>query len=624
MDVKKLVQKTKILDSRLVNKTPVKGIQQTGMSITSVPFTSVSSSQSQITFNVNVPSLNTVVHREIPLTASVVLKARLIAGVATPVADTILEFKNGSQFSLNFFPLHQMINNIQLTINDCSISSNQGDIIAELARLMDTPTNRKQMTCPNKLPRLARNDVYTQYSGGNPMLGGFDAQSPDYVGNGAFHVELCSDAEGRPIGAAAAEYTVDGVTVPTLNRGINLHRAEVKDAAGAVVTSEIKLGNDIPIIAQNGFPVFLKFTSTENLRISPLLFNNIYGNECGMYGVNNLQVILSLKRPTNVFMNNIASGAHNVTIHSVDFADTKGFSNSRLDCTFITPPIDMKLPNMQVLPVMDFPRYVSNHSLGAVLEKGKTVDFQSQTITLSEIPEMVMIYVKPREKKASENDFILPIEKISINFDNFAGLLSSMNRNHLYNMSVDNGLNMDYNTYFGDISSSGGLHHAIGAPLCLRFGRDIPLQAGQSSGVLGQFSFQCNVTVKNPASNIHNYPAQTNFQLFIVAISSGYMITSNGSSQVVKSILSESDVLSTKFSGATDQDIKTAAYGGSVLSRIGDFGNYALKKAKQLGDKAVDKVADKALDYGIKKYVVGSAKAEGKRRSRKVKLSELM
>jgi hypothetical protein len=224
---------------------------------------------------------------------------------------------------------------------------------------------------------------------------------------------------------------------------------------------------------------------------------------------------------------------------------------------------------------MEFPRYVTNLTMNQASTLGATIptsqggrtgatSYSSNTITLPNIPDLIMVYAKPSTVGATigtaalytnqsptgvwdscMSDFTLPISAISINFDNFSGLLASHTQYELYKMSVNNGLDMDFSTWTGEskrvpASGTGTPYIGLcGGPLVLRPGRDFALQAGQAPGLVGNFSLQFNVTLGNQfAAPI------TSIGLYVVPISSGFFETIKGSSRIIKGVLTEQDILS--------------------------------------------------------------------------------
>lgn len=186
---------------------------------------------------------------------------------------------------------------------------------------------------------------------------------------------------------------------------------------------------------------------------------------------------------------------------------------------------------------------------------------QSQTITLPNIPDLLLIYVKPAAygdstsnwvPAVTQGDWSLPITQISVNFDNFSGLLANHTQEELYSMSVHNGIDMDWNEWSGlgvvPFASSlalagtlnvvgGGQVGLAGGPLVLRPGRDFALQSGQAPGLVGNFTLQFQLTVQNftGASQTPN--------IYVVPISSGFFETIKGSSRIIKGVLSEQEIL---------------------------------------------------------------------------------
>jgi hypothetical protein len=155
---------------------------------------------------------------------------------------------------------------------------------------------------------------------------------------------------------------------------------------------------------------------------------------------------------------------------------------------------------------MEFPRYITQPQ-NTVMAAGTSAQLQSQTITLPQIPDLLIIYVKASADPATTatlkyQDPALPqfgaaymplevstngnrtTQPLSVNFDNFSGLLSSQTAEQLYAMSVRNGLEMDWNTWagFGRVASGagGGTVSTVGGFLVLKPGVDLTLQSGQA------------------------------------------------------------------------------------------------------------------------------------------------
>jgi hypothetical protein len=109
-------------------------VNKGGQNITAMPFKAISASTSAHVYNITVPSLETVLSREVRWQSTVTLKI-------TPKTDN----KPYGQFLVNYgvtdalapFPLHQLITTMTATINNNTVSMNIGDTLPTLLRLID-------------------------------------------------------------------------------------------------------------------------------------------------------------------------------------------------------------------------------------------------------------------------------------------------------------------------------------------------------------------------------------------------------------------------------------------------------------------------------------------------------
>jgi hypothetical protein len=223
-----------------------------------------------------------------------------------------------------------------------------------------------------------------------------------------------------------------------------------------------------------------------------------------------------------------------------------------LYATFLTPNSDTNLPEVSTVPYTEFPRYF--YSVGQQLALGDNA-ISSQTISLTSIPDMVMVFVKPATRGPTQLDQYLPIKSVSVTFDNYSNLCSSFQQSHLYECAVAAGLDMDWQQWRGftqaqypsavypstssSATSLSPFTQTSGGPILLRFGQDITLQQGLAPGCLGNYSFQITVTVDN-SKGFYTYLGNT--IITIVAINSGFFETMRGQSAIRKTILQMSDV----------------------------------------------------------------------------------
>jgi hypothetical protein len=160
-------------------------------------------------------------------------------------------------------------------------------------------------------------------------------------------------------------------------------------------------------------------------------------------------------------------------------------------------------------------------------------------------------------------------------------------------MSVKNGLDMDWNTWVGEAHTGATLQQGtlggssqtfgggansrvpmVGGLLVLKPSQDITLQTGQAPSLVGNFTFQFNIQVKNTSA-----AAQSGVQLFVITANSGFFESIRGSSRIIKGVLSEQDIISAPLAPQGTRDMLQRYVGGA-----GMFGSLAnvLSKAKDV------------------------------------------
>jgi hypothetical protein len=224
---------------------------------------------------------------------------------------------------------------------------------------------------------------------------------------------------------------------------------------------------------------------------------------------------------------------------------------------------------------MEFPRYVTSYS-NTLIAAGVATSIQSQNIVLPQIPDFLVIYVKPAVYANEDCDYYLPITSISLNFDNFAGLLSAHSTEQLYSMAVHNGLEMDFNEWRGKAQSARagaagpGIIQTVGGFLVLKPGQDFALQSGQAAGLIGNFTLQFNLGIENTSS------ATVSPVLYVITANSGFFESLGGSSRVIKGVLSEADIIGAE--PVETRDSLTRMVGTGFMDKLGSF----LSKAKDI------------------------------------------
>ena len=119
-------------------------------SVTSQEFKAISATPSSMVFNVVVPSLETILCRYVMMQATLTLK---ISGTKSPV-EWLVNY--GVTDALGPFPLNSIINNMQVSINNNTVSMQVAEILPILLRMYDPETLAKyDNLTPTTLDQLA-------------------------------------------------------------------------------------------------------------------------------------------------------------------------------------------------------------------------------------------------------------------------------------------------------------------------------------------------------------------------------------------------------------------------------------------------------------------------------------
>lgn len=553
------IEKLAVLDSRIVQSRPKFAVEKGALSLTNAPFNAIASTSSQHTYNIYVPSENVFVDRKLLWTSEVRMKFKLSVngdGVPVPADESLVV--PGRDFALCALPLNQLCSTMSATINDTTSVINSQDVLREVLRLADRKKNRLVRTAPTML------DKYQSYNDAfgclNNPLGGYDAMLDyDNVPNGAFPNLFFTDSAGVPLtnGAVAGESY---------------------KAVNGIPTSD---GSIQPV---GGWNIYIQWRTVEPLVLSPFVFSDECEWDTGLFGINNIQLIMNLvASPSRVIRHTNRAGR---TLSSIDYNTNTPFQNSKVNCQFLTPSLDVPLPPKSVVPYMEFPRYISQ---AVSFIAGEEKRISSQTITLPCIPDLLIIYAKPEGGyNANEGDWYFPLASnnpLSVNFDNFSGLLSSVTREQLYQMSVHNGLEMDYATWSGQAHSASGsfgvapqlrqqgqIVASVGGLLVLKPSQDLTLQSGQAPSLVGNFTLQFDITLKNTARDARNA------QLVVITANSGFFESIRGSSRIIKGVLSEQDIISAPLAPMGVRSELDRIVGGFSFSSLSNI----LSKARDI------------------------------------------
>ena len=364
----------------------------------------------------------------------------------------------------------------------------------------------------------------------------------------------------------------------------------------------------------------IEFDFCEPLMISPLHFNKSLTN--GFIGVKNLSVVIQWK---SNLINTIWS--RNEDDGLFDSAAVTFNGAPELLVRNITPSelVMQDLPENSVYPYHHIQSFQTNlPSLAAGLQNTRT----NESIQVSVIPRRMFIYLirEQSEERYDRPDSYMSIEDISINFANRSGLLASASKRDLYNISKKNGVNLTWREWSGDVShaivGTDNELTGVGSVLCVYVPEDITIFNSDllAPGVVEKTNLQVTVTYKN----LH--PTETiTPRLMIVTQTDGIFTIQNGLSYQQTGIISQEDVLNSKFMKGIEYEDVLDIYGGDLFSDIKSFVKKipgAIKEGVKFAKEDVLPVAEAVmqilplLGLGVKSTGHGGLLIGGKKVSR--------
>jgi len=542
-------------DSRLADITDnlTFAVQSGAANNTYQQFTAVSTSNSSITFTIQIPSESIVVNRELLLTTDIYFT------VTVPgVANNALALQWGQNASLQAFPFNKLITTATATINNTNVSINEQDVLDCLLRF----NNSRELYRYNSTTPTLPDQAYLNYSDAigtnNNPLASWANQSYDLdlAPRGAFPVSIV-------FAATSASGFVTGVN--TL----------LNTSGGAL-----------------DYKIVFKTTVTEPLFLSPFIFGEPEYNCGGFAGINTINFVFNIDSTAKRLLSLSSSvGAGNAsvalgqTIGATTF--TNPFQNTRMLFNFLSTQASDLIPSRNVSPYMDYPRYLSVSTQNPSIASGASASITSQNIQLNQLPDYFIIVVrKPMSQQTIyDSASFLGINTISINLNNQSGLLSSATTQDLWRMSVNNCSTQSWDEFRGYqnfSSASTGYPTAVsttGSMLVINPAKDLSLPDYLSCSSIGQFNFQFNI-------NVTNYSGSTiTPEILIITANSGVFVNQAGSSVIYTGILTKQMVVDTKAEKSADP-VQSAEYKRMVGGKLHHANSGVVKRMVQhLGKK---------------------------------------
>lgn len=569
-------------------------------------FPSTSSSNSSIIFNVQVPSENVVLGRDIlintPLQASFTLVYDPAAG--STVAGLVVA-QYGQNFSLQAFPLNSLFSTATCQINNTTVSINTQDVMPSILRMNDSrELYRYNSTTPSLPDQAYFNYSDAQFSNNNPLSTyNNSSYDLDQIPRGSFPAVITLGHFGVTNNAPAGG----------LPSGSTIYLNDSPISAGAET-----IGGFAYTFALEYWTVNFQTIITEPLFLSPWIWGNPEFNSQGLLGINNMSFTLTVdataKRlfsvvpqedvymnPTGtatqvgtytplgtglpqlgvqtiISINNTGSATPGVTLMSSSpnaFAFSTSPSGSTLGVIqpatspvilfkfLSTQPSDL-IQTKNIVPYHDYPRYLSSQANNVAVTAGtNSLTLTSNNLQINQIPDMFIITV--RKQMANQNAYDamaqLVINNISVNLNNQSGLLSSASQYDLWRLSERNGSSQSFAEFCGQQYIQNGLTYPVagvgtgttgliattGSVLVLNPAYDLSLPDYITCGSLGNYNFQFNINVAYQQGNqsLTNQTLQS-LEIVVVCVNSGIFTTQQGVSAVYTGILTKEMVLGAK------------------------------------------------------------------------------
>ena len=473
------------------------------------------------TWQINVPSENIVVDRRFLIDTDIQYSIRV-----SNVTVGASAWNWGLTDGFGPYPLNAGYLTQTTLINNCSLSVNTQDVMSSLLRLNDQ-------------------QIHTEYDGWTPSM----------VDDVYFNYANGVGAINNPLG------TINNSSYNNKMQGRGSHPV-------SMIIAHYVAGNPVPIDASvistaltDYWIITLDTHLTEPLLfLSPFISNPCTNNEAGFLGINNISFNFTLDntlrrvfRTANKWTYAYSYGTGN--------ASQSGFNNLRMLVNYLSvqPSQYAKISARNVLPLLQYDRYITNGSNVGPLAPLATSKFSSSNVALNQIPDTILIFARiPMSQQTSKNsDSFLAIDSVSINFNNVAGILSSCTQQELWALSKKAGSSQSYNEFIGSVltSSASGAGETIpttGSILVLQPSYSFNLPEYLSASSLGSYNLQFELGITNQTRTTSTGgPGLTiTPEIVVITITSGYMVVHQGTAQTFTGVLNKEMVMSAKDSSA--------------------------------------------------------------------------
>lgn len=498
-------------------------------------YTASSANESSVIWSVTTPSVRVGMDRRIEMELQFAVKAVGANGITPLPLNPLLKSGNFLTSGLRQFPIHSIIEVLNVKLNDQAISSEPNKFIHALLAYGNDAEDRQN------------------FMGSSPHI-------PDNI----------------------FSYSEPGNRSPFKSYS-DCGFEDSRNAQLWITSTD----NNI-----------ILFTLRESLMISPFYWGKqdyqaLFGIQ--NFEVNltlsNIKRILSAYR-NDVFVGNFGNAPDtanfwfdNGGVAGINYNNLRvninGESNQKLHITFLTPQPGDVVPRLLHYPYYQTKLYTQNAdtlAIGGVPPTPITLN----NITLSEIPKRCYIYLKQQPtNEPTQVDFFATITNVVISFDNQDGRLSQLDTFDLWKLSCKNGLKRSFVEW----------QKALGSVLCLEFGTDLNLNPLLAPGVRGNFQFSAQITYKDIRDPTFVTVALTaeniQYKLYVVMVPEGALTVEDQLVSISIGPLTQEYIDSAPFAPAGYRMNVVNYYGGSVIGNIWN----GLKKAFKTAAPVVKDIA---------------------------------
>jgi hypothetical protein len=449
-------------------------LEQGGQNIQYNPLLSVSHSQTNTTFNLNNIAQTTARSTKMWVNIPVVKVALTIRNnSAAPVVAI-----GSSNLGWKSRCYNRSVSSIQHKINQASYNLQTNQILSEIARLNVDP--EKEGDDLNVMPDEI--DSYAAATGSslNPLESVSTANQSKYNWKPRTN-NLTLDTVNYP----TTSYTIPALTTATIYLTGSIYEELVSvfnNCSGGVQETPAMFG-----------------IQGENIQINYV--SDLFNNMIAYYNINGCTLL---------------SGSVNIAYQTA----------ITLQLKYITPLPSMisMIPMNQVYRYPDYNVFV-NQIAPSVVGGASTGNFTSPVVSLSTIPDRILIYCKESVASASCSvpDKYLAVQNLQVSFNNSNYNFSGAQVDDFYNISRRNGLQMSRSCFRQDLLNDrcqiNGNLYGSGGPIVIRPSFDLGLAENMSTGVGGRFTLQITGSFVNNTQTTFN-----NVQLYVVAVNVGVLM----------------------------------------------------------------------------------------------------